>query len=66
MTNADKLANVTHIRYEPFFGGSTIVMTIDDARDQFGCLVEALQGYCSDGAVFPMDKNGEDIFIEWE
>ena len=62
MSNEDKLNAVAKIRYEPFFGGSTIVMSIDEARDQFGCVIEALQ----DGAVFAMDENGTDIFIEWE
>ncbi len=66
MSNEDKLNAVAKIRYEPFFGGSTIIMSIDEARDQFGCVIEALQGYCADGAVFAMDENGTDIFIEWE
>ena len=43
MSNEDKLNAVAKIRYEPFFGGSTIVMSIDEARDQFGCVIEAFQ-----------------------
>ncbi len=66
MSNEDKLEAVTEVRYEPFFGGSPMVMTVAEAREEFGCLIEALQGYCSDGAVFAMDENGDDIFIEWD
>jgi len=63
---SDKLKDVKRIRYEPFFGGDTLFMSIDEAKDQFGCMIEALQGYCADGAVFAMDENDEDIFINWD
>lgn len=66
MSNQDKLNAVTHIRYEPFSGGSPIIMTFDEANDTFGCLVEALQGYSPEGAVFAMDEGGNDIYIAWD
>ena len=66
MSNYDKLDAVKNIRYEPYCGGEPYIMTKQEAEDHFGCLVEVLQGYHADGAVFAMDKNNHDIFIEWE
>jgi len=66
MSNYDKLDAVKNIRYEPYFGGEPCIMTKQEAEDHFGCIVEALQGYHADGAVFAMDENNHDIFIEWE
>lgn len=66
MSNYDKLDAVKNVRYESFAGGEPFIMTREEAEDHFGCLIEALQGYCADGAVLAMDENNNDIFIEWD
>jgi len=64
-SNEEKLEVIKSIRFESFYGGGTVIMSLSEAKDEFGCLIEALQGYCSQGAVFAMDEDGNDIFINW-
>ena len=64
-SNEEKLEVIKSIRFESFYGGDPVIMSLSDAKDNFVCLIEALQGYCADGAVFAMDEDGNDIFINW-
>lgn len=64
-SNEDKLKVIKSIRFESFYGGDTVIMSLSEAKDEFGCIIEALQGYCSHGAVFALDEEGNDIFINW-
>lgn len=64
-SNEDKLKVIKSIRFESFYGGDTVIMNLSEAKDEFGCIIEALQGYCSHGAVFALDEEGNDIFINW-
>lgn len=64
-SNEDKLKVIKSIRFESFYGGDTVIMSLSEAKDEFGCIIEALQGYCSQGAVFALDEEGNDIFINW-
>jgi hypothetical protein len=64
-SNEDKLKVIKSIRFESFYGGEPVIMSLSEAKDEFVCLIEALQGYCSHGAVFAMDEEGNNIFINW-
>lgn len=64
-SNEEKLEVIKSIRFESFYGDDTVIMSLSEAKDEYGCLIEALQGYCSHGAFFAMDEEGNDIFINW-
>tara|TARA_R110000796_G_scaffold46056_5_gene111494 strand:- start:2191 stop:2391 length:201 start_codon:yes stop_codon:yes gene_type:complete len=66
MSNQDKLDVVKNVRFESFYGGEPVIMTRDEANEEFLCLIEALQGHCADGAVFAMDDDNNDLFIAWD